>query len=92
MLQSCNARLSSYFKAQPDLFIDSGDNPRVKMIRARARHEQMRLQQTSLDASGLLLTRPNSFVPAVDIVQARNAQPKPSVNPNPSPRTATTRS
>ena len=31
----------------------------------------MKLQQTSLDASGLLLTRPNSFMPAIDIVQEK---------------------
>lgn len=30
-----------------------------------------RLQQTSVDASGLLLTRPNSFIPAVDIVKEK---------------------
>ena len=31
----------------------------------------MRLQQTSVDASGLLLTRPNSFTPSIDVVQDR---------------------
>ena len=31
----------------------------------------MRLQQTSVDASGLLLTRPNSFTPSIDVVQSK---------------------
>ena len=69
VLQSCNARLSSYFKAGPELIVDATDDRRVKLIRARARDDQMRLQQTSVDASGLMLTRPNSFVPAIDVVQ-----------------------
>jgi HSP20 family molecular chaperone IbpA len=69
VLQSCNVRLSSYFKVHPELVIESTEDRRVKVIRARARQDQMRLQQTSVDASGLLLTRPNSFVPAVDIVK-----------------------
>ena len=67
VLQSCNARLSSYFKAHPELVVDSTDDRRVKLIRARAAQDQMRLQQTSIDASGLLLMRPNHFQPYVDI-------------------------
>jgi len=69
VLQSCNARLSSYFKALPELVVDTTNDRRVKVIRAQARQD-MRLQQTSVDASGLLLMRPNSFVPPIDIVQA----------------------
>ena len=72
VLQSCSARLSSYFKVHPELVVESTDDERVKLIRARAREEQMRLQQTSVDASGLLLTRPNSFVPAIDIIQDKD--------------------
>ena len=67
VLQSCNARLSSYFKAHPELIVNSTDDRRVKVIRARAAQDQMRLQQTSIDASGLLLMRPNHFMPYVDI-------------------------
>ncbi|KAL1507416.1 hypothetical protein AB1Y20_008257 [Prymnesium parvum] len=78
VLQSCNLRLSSYFKAHPDLTITNTEDPLVKKIRTRRRTESdehksssMRLQQTSVDASGLMLTRPNSFVPAVDIVKEK---------------------
>ena len=71
VLQSCNARLSSYFRSHPELLVETTDDRRVKVIRARARQDQMRLQQTSVDATGLLLTKPNSFVPAIDIVQEK---------------------
>ena len=72
VLQSCNARLSSYFKVHPELIVDTTDDRRVKLIRARARQHQMRLQQTSIDASGLLLMRPNHFLPHVDIVKDKD--------------------
>ena len=71
VLQSCSGRLQSYFRAQPELVVETSDDPRVRLIRARAREEQMRLNQASVDASGLLLTRPDSFMPAVDIVQEK---------------------
>ena len=70
VLQSCNGRLSAYFKTEPELSVEMTDDPRTRLIRAKARTEDsFRLQQTSVDASGLLLTRPNSFVPAIDIVR-----------------------
>lgn len=74
VLQSCDARLSSYFRSHPELVVETTDDPRLKIIRARARQDedQMRLQQTSVDATGLLLTRPNSFTPAIDIVQEKS--------------------
>ena len=71
VLQSCNARLTSYFKAQPELIVDSTADKRVKVIRASAQSDMMRLQQTSIDASGLLLMRPNHFLPPVDIMKAK---------------------
>jgi HSP20 family molecular chaperone IbpA len=73
VLQSCNARLSSYFRTHPELVVEATEDARVKVIRARARQDedQMRLQQTSVDATGLLLTRPNSFTPAIDIVREK---------------------
>lgn len=69
VLHTCNARLSSYFKSHPELTVDSTSDSRVKLIRARLSQDQMRLQQTSIDASGLLLMRPNHFQPYVDIVK-----------------------
>lgn len=77
VLQSCNMRLKSYFKPCPELVVSATDDAQVKRIHAVRREGEtgkgtsMRLQQTSVDASGLLLTRPNSFVPAVDIVRER---------------------
>lgn len=69
VLRSCDVRLSSYFKVHPKLVVSSTDDPLVKTIRAHAKEDAMRLNQTSVDLSGLLLTRPNSFTPSVDVVQ-----------------------
>ena len=60
-----------FFQTHPELVVESTDDKHTRRIRARASEESMRLQQTSVDASGLLLSRPNSFVPAIDIVQAK---------------------
>ena len=72
VLRSCNTRLSSYFKTHPELVIDTTEDPAVKVIRAHARRDTMKLQQNSVDASGLLLQRPNSFVPATDVLQEKD--------------------
>ena len=70
VLQSCNGRLSAFFKTEPDLTVEMTDDPRTRLIRAKARTEDsFRMNQLTVDSSGLLITRPNSFAPAVDIVQ-----------------------
>ena len=70
VLQSCNARLSSYFKAHPQLTVENTKETKLKLIKAVTRRQEgMRFAQTSVDASGLLLARPNSFQPAIDIIR-----------------------
>jgi len=75
VLQSCNLRMKHYFKSHPELVvIDDPDDPKLKLIKAESTSaEEMRLPQASVDASGLLLTRPNSFQPAIDIIRTEKS-------------------
>ena len=74
VLQSCNLRMKHYFKAHPELVvIDSEEDPKLKLIRAVTQNDNMQLPQASVDASGLLLTRPNSFQPAIDIIRTEKS-------------------
>tara|TARA_B110001452_G_scaffold95772_1_gene79124 strand:- start:1141 stop:2823 length:1683 start_codon:yes stop_codon:yes gene_type:complete len=74
VLQSCNLRMKHYFKSHPELtVVDSVDDPKLKLIRAVTQDSQMQLPQASVDASGLLLTRPNSFQPAIDIIRTERS-------------------
>lgn len=75
VLQSCNLRMKHYFKSHPELqIVDDADDPKLKLIKAvTKKNEEMRLPQASVDASGLLLTRPNSFQPAIDIIRTERS-------------------
>lgn len=69
-----NKKLSTYFKDSVRLTLQPGKEERVKFIRpannvyGTMKNGQFRLPQVALDASGLMLTRPDSFVPPVDVV------------------------
>ena len=69
-----NKKLSTYFKDSVRLTLQPGKEERVKFIRpanngpGAMKNGQFRLPQVALDASGLMLTRPDSFMPPVDIV------------------------
>ena len=39
VLQSCNGRLSAFFKTEPELSVEMTDDPRTRLIRAKARTE-----------------------------------------------------
>lgn len=75
-----NKKLSTYFKDSIQLTLYPGPEERIKFIRpvqsdgrtAAAGQQQFRLPQVALDASGLMLTRPDSFVPPVDIIIENN--------------------
>ena len=62
----------------PELALLPTDEPRVKLLRAvelrPARGgggEGVALPQTSVDASGLLLSRPNSLEPPLDVMRGK---------------------
>eukprot|EP00164_Ancoracysta_twista_P006196 GFYU01008587.1.p1 GENE.GFYU01008587.1~~GFYU01008587.1.p1 ORF type:complete len:626 (-),score=141.67 GFYU01008587.1:72-1949(-) len=70
VLHFCNIKLSNYFKTPVKLNLVDGANKWEKYIRSETQtDEPLRLPQVSIDASGIMLTRPDSFMPAVDITK-----------------------
>lgn len=62
-------KLSSYFKTGLSLHLHDTSNHLIKKIKTKAQMKEIiRLPQVSIDSSGLIMTRPDSFVPAVDII------------------------
>jgi HSP20 family molecular chaperone IbpA len=70
VIHHSNKKLSSYFKETVRLTLQPGQEDRVKYIRPPVgfKKEGLRLTQVALDASGLMLTRPDSFMPPIDVV------------------------
>eukprot|EP01006_Ploeotia_vitrea_P043062 TRINITY_DN66689_c2_g1_i1.p1 TRINITY_DN66689_c2_g1~~TRINITY_DN66689_c2_g1_i1.p1 ORF type:complete len:585 (-),score=325.36 TRINITY_DN66689_c2_g1_i1:63-1817(-) len=70
VIHHANKKLSTYFKEKVRLGLYPGASERVKYIRPTGSISdgQFRLPQVALDASGLMLTRPDSFAPPCDVV------------------------
>ena len=65
-----NQKLASHFKAHPRLALCHTDQPDVCYIRSLSDSpEALRLHQVAVDASGIMLARPDSYLPPVDIVR-----------------------
>jgi len=65
-----NIKLSQHFKSHPQLTLERTDEENVCFIRSLSdTPEQLRLHQVSVDASGIMLARPDSYLPPVDIIQ-----------------------
>jgi len=65
-----NQKLASHFKAHPQLALCHTDQPDVCYIRSLSDSpEALRLHQVAVDASGIMLARPDSYLPPVDIVR-----------------------
>lgn len=66
-----NKKLSAYFNEPLILGLHAAEKegPYAKYIRPVSCAGKFRLPQVSLDASGLMLTRPDSFLPEVDVIQ-----------------------
>lgn len=71
VVEFSNKKLSAYFNESLKLSLHAGSGPYTKYIRPLSGSGTFRLPQISLDASGLL-TRPDSFIPEVDIVLKGN--------------------
>ena len=72
-------------KAHPELVIAATEDERLKKIRTCRRSDgttpnSMKLQQTSVDASGLLMGRPNSFHPDVRYLPDAARRPPPTAH------------
>ena len=73
-----NQKLATHFKTHPQLALthteEVGTEGRVWYIRSHSEApERLRLHQLSVDASGIMLARPDSYLPPVDIVREPDA-------------------
>jgi len=65
-----NLKLAKHFKAHPQLALIPSEEPNVRYIRTCSNcPEQLRLHQVMVDASGIMLARPDAYLPPVDIVK-----------------------
>ena len=65
-----NQKLASHFKAHPQLALCPTDEADVCYIRSLSDSpEALRLHQVAVDASGIMLARPDSYMPPVDIIR-----------------------
>jgi HSP20 family molecular chaperone IbpA len=66
-----NQKLTTHFKAHPQLaLVQSEEEPGVSYIRSLSDSpEALRLHQVAVDASGIMLARPDSYLPPVDIIR-----------------------
>ena len=72
VINSASHKLSSYFKADIDIVIKDTDNELVKTIKNQNNLKEgkgLRLPQMSIDSSGFVMTRPDSFLPNCDIIK-----------------------
>jgi len=64
-----NLKLANHFKTHPQLTLLATDDPSVYLIKSCSPEpEQLRLHQVMVDASGIMLARPDSYLPPVDII------------------------
>ncbi|CAD8170560.1 unnamed protein product [Paramecium pentaurelia] len=71
ILQYSTSKLTQYFKREVNVKLIDTDNQFVKKIvqmEADLQNGQLKIPQTNIDQSGLILARPDSFAPATDII------------------------
>lgn len=65
-----NQKLTTHFKTHPQLALIPTEEPDVCYIRSLSDSpEALRLHQVAVDASGIMLARPDSYLPPVDIIR-----------------------
>ncbi|CAD8098459.1 unnamed protein product [Paramecium sonneborni] len=71
ILQYATSKLTQYFKREVNVKLIDTDNSFVKKIiqmEADLQDGELKIPQTNIDQSGLILARPDSFAPATDII------------------------
>ena len=70
-----NNKLRSYFKHPINLVLNDTDKPYLKIIKNNSPEETVPLKfpEISLDSSGMVLTRPDSFMPNIDCIKTEKA-------------------
>lgn len=73
IIRSAGKKLSSYFRQDIELVMDEPDEHDIRRIRnANISEENLRLPQISIDSSGFVMTRPDSFLPKCDIIRGED--------------------
>ena len=70
IIESAGKKLSRYFRQNIKLIMDEPDENDIRRIRNENKNEDnLRLPQISIDSSGFVMTRPDSFLPKCDVIQ-----------------------
>ncbi|CAG9331347.1 unnamed protein product [Blepharisma stoltei] len=71
VLSISRVKLTSYYKTPVEVDLIEGEHYLKKIIKCRnmASGENMRLPQLSQDSSGFIMSRPDSFLPSIDIIE-----------------------
>lgn len=73
IIRSAGKKLSSYFRQNIELVMDEPDQNDIRRIRnGNIREDNLRLPQISIDSSGFVMTRPDSFLPKCDIIRGED--------------------
>lgn len=68
-----NKKLSQYFKSPIELSLEDTSKALTKRILCKNKFkEQLSLPQISIDSSGFVMTRPDSFLPMIDIIKTKD--------------------
>ena len=68
VLNYAKQKLSHYFRTSLTISLVNTSDPLVKSIKTDLKlNESVRIPQVSIDSSGLIMARPDSFVPATDV-------------------------
>lgn len=68
-----NKKLSQYFKVPIELHLEDTSQILIKKIVSKEKFKDpLSLPQISIDSSGFVMTRPDSFLPMIDIVKTKD--------------------
>ena len=73
VIESAEKKLSGYFRENIRLQMDEPDRNNARRIRNTNRGDRdFKLPQISIDSSGFVMTRPDSFLPKCDVIRGKD--------------------
>jgi HSP20 family molecular chaperone IbpA len=73
IIDSAGKKLSRYFRQDIKLVMDEPDKDDIQRIKnGNRKKDSLRLPQISIDSSGFVMTRPDSFLPKCDIIRGED--------------------
>ena len=73
IVDCASKKLSGYFREDIQLVMDPPDNFNIRHIRnLNKKEDNLRLPQISIDSSGFVMTRPDSFLPKCDVIRGED--------------------